>query len=630
MVRSSSPVEDAATTSMAGYFRSILDVRGWESFVAAVRDVQASGGILSAGRPAAGDDDPSPMAVLVQPFLRPECAGVLFGIDPVTGAKDRRVVEAVAGGPEKLVSGKVAAQHYVFTPRGRPLAVDHQPMSRWRRREVPTRLLDRRALRRLARLAETAASAFGSPQDIEWALDSDDGLWLLQSRPVTSTGSAGLASGPLLGPGPVAETFPEPLRPLEADMWVTPMADGIREALSSSRVAPRARLAGSPVVTLVHGRAAADLDLFGYGRHRQPAWRLLDPLAATRRLRAAWHVGWLRTSLAQRAGELIGDVDARLASVPPLAALDDRELLGLLHEAVPMLRLLHREEVLAGTLLRGEPVTAAAVALTVLEGSRRSGLRDGDVVRRDPVVLTLVSPRVGKPHPLPPTGSGRVLDGMAPDAGIGPREGLRLRARWVQELTARAAVALARRLAERDLLAETDDVALLRLRELEKLVAGPPTTPPDLTERRAVAVAEASGAPLPVQFRLAPNGEVVPVARPPGSGGFGVGAGGGRGSGPVRHGSPSNPPLPGEVLLVRTLDPRLAPFLPGLAGVVAEAGSTLSHLAIVARECGVPIVVAVPDALQRFPEGTCVLVDGTTGEVSPLSDAASTQEEVTR
>ena len=48
---------------------------------------------------------------------------------------------------------------------------------------------------------------------------------------------------------------------------------------------------------------------------------------------------------------------------------------------------------------------------------------------------------------------------------------------------------------------------------------------------------------------------------------------------------------PGSVLVVSHLDPRLAPVIPRLAGLVAETGSPLSHLAILAREYGVPTVV---------------------------------------
>ena len=76
----------------------------------------------------------------------------------------------------------------------------------------------------------------------------------------------------------------------------------------------------------------------------------------------------------------------------------------------------------------------------------------------------------------------------------------------------------------------------------------------------------------------------------------------------------------GDVLVTRTLDPRLAGWLPGLGAVVSETGSVLSHLAIMAREYGVPTVVGVHDAVERFPVGTLLVVDGTTGEVLVIGE----------
>ncbi|MDQ3979363.1 MAG: PEP-utilizing enzyme, partial [Actinomycetota bacterium] len=71
---------------------------------------------------------------------------------------------------------------------------------------------------------------------------------------------------------------------------------------------------------------------------------------------------------------------------------------------------------------------------------------------------------------------------------------------------------------------------------------------------------------------------------------------------------------------VRSLDPGLAPWLPRLAGLVAETGSPLSHLAILAREFHVPVAVGVVGAVERFAPGTQVLVDGSTGEVTPVPE----------
>jgi len=75
---------------------------------------------------------------------------------------------------------------------------------------------------------------------------------------------------------------------------------------------------------------------------------------------------------------------------------------------------------------------------------------------------------------------------------------------------------------------------------------------------------------------------------------------------------------PGDVLVVRFLSPSLAGELPNLSGLVSETGSTLSHLAILAREVGVPTVVGKHGAVDRYPEGTAIVVDGETGDVQPL------------
>jgi phosphohistidine swiveling domain-containing protein len=49
--------------------------------------------------------------------------------------------------------------------------------------------------------------------------------------------------------------------------------------------------------------------------------------------------------------------------------------------------------------------------------------------------------------------------------------------------------------------------------------------------------------------------------------------------------------------------------------VVAELGGSTSHLASLARERGVPMVLGVLDATQRIPEGVHVSVDGVAGVV---------------
>ena len=75
------------------------------------------------------------------------------------------------------------------------------------------------------------------------------------------------------------------------------------------------------------------------------------------------------------------------------------------------------------------------------------------------------------------------------------------------------------------------------------------------------------------------------------------------------------------------LDPRLAPVVPRLAGLVAETGSPLSHLAILAREHGVATVVSHAGAAERYAPGTVVEVDGGAGTVRVLDAGSPTQSE---
>ena len=537
----------------------------------------------------------------------------MFGVDPVTGDTRSVVVEAVAGSPEQLVSGRVTAQRYVLTRAGRLRTLDRSPVHAFSRPRPDGRLVSTTELVALARLARRTQRVFGAPQDVEWAIQPDGRLLLLQSRPVTATTVVPPVHGPVLGPGPLAETFPHPLSELEQDLWLTPLREGVVEALTAAAVVATGRLAASPVVTTVAGRVAADLELFGYVPHRS-ALSFIDPRPAFRQLRAAWRTGVLRAELPQRTAALVAEVDATLAAVT-LDDTDDDALVELLRLSSATLRRLHHAEVLAGTLLPPGGPTAAQLALRALRDAA-DGEAGADLVRAHPVVLCLVPPSLAGDVELPPPPAVAVAAATDP---LGPREALRLRVRWVQELGTRVCRELERRLTTRDLLPDPDTMTLLRLEEVDALVHGG-TLPSDLHERRAAELGNALGAPLPAEFRLGDDGGAVPVARHGARPDAGVPAGGGRGVGPAVHGSTRHPPAPGDVLVVRDLQPGLAAYLPGLAGLVAETGSTLSHLAILAREHDVPTVVAVHDALRRLPPGRRVFVDGTTGDVRTVEE----------
>jgi pyruvate, water dikinase len=71
----------------------------------------------------------------------------------------------------------------------------------------------------------------------------------------------------------------------------------------------------------------------------------------------------------------------------------------------------------------------------------------------------------------------------------------------------------------------------------------------------------------------------------------------------------------GDILVTRAAGPALSQILPRVAGVVAELGGSTSHLASLARERGIPMVLGVLDATRRIPDGAQCAVDGVTGIV---------------
>ena len=73
----------------------------------------------------------------------------------------------------------------------------------------------------------------------------------------------------------------------------------------------------------------------------------------------------------------------------------------------------------------------------------------------------------------------------------------------------------------------------------------------------------------------------------------------------------------GAVLVARTTSPAWTPLFYKAAAVVTESGGPLSHGAVTAREMGLPAVMAVPEAMERFVPGQLVVIDGTGGTVKP-------------
>ena len=173
-VRSSGVDEDLPGASYAGQYETVLGVPA-EELAAAVRRCWASAFTrhVAAYRRARGAGRDVAMAVLVQPMVAAEAAGVAFSADPVTGDRATAVVNAVRGLGDRLVAGRASPDEWLV--RGEQAAC----------RAAPEGAIDAAVAAEVAALARQVEARLGGPQDIEWALAGGE-LVLLQARPITA------------------------------------------------------------------------------------------------------------------------------------------------------------------------------------------------------------------------------------------------------------------------------------------------------------------------------------------------------------------------------------------------------------------------------------------------------------
>ena len=194
-VRSSAVLEDLPDASYAGRYATFLNVTGPAALEQAVLGCWKSYESVHAGTLSEGG-----MAVLIQPLLDAECAGVCFSVDPVRLRPDLLLVTSSWGLGAGVVSGSIPSD--TARLRRRDLRVEEilvadkhsalRPAPSGGVMTVNTSV-DRRTiaclqdswLERIGQYGLTIEQLFGAPQDIEWAV-ADGLLWILQSRPITA------------------------------------------------------------------------------------------------------------------------------------------------------------------------------------------------------------------------------------------------------------------------------------------------------------------------------------------------------------------------------------------------------------------------------------------------------------
>ena len=252
--------EDGAERSYAGMYESVLNVDA-DELLAVATDRASWQAPETPGRlrMARAETASSDVAVIVQRMILPAAAGVALTADPISGDRSLSVVSAVRGAGDRLVSGDAIGDEW--SVRNGTATV----------RRHPEDAINRAQAVQVAREASRIAADRGVPQDIEWAIDTEGKLWILQARPMTALPPEVSWESPARGAYTrqlrFGEWIGEPVTPL-FESWLLPRLEEGLHAKLQAEIGQRAPL---PHHVIVNGWYFYSLNWFSPSLLPQPA-----------------------------------------------------------------------------------------------------------------------------------------------------------------------------------------------------------------------------------------------------------------------------------------------------------------------------------------------------------------------
>jgi rifampicin phosphotransferase len=673
-VRSSGTSEDLPEASFAGQYETVLDVRGVDAMLAAVRRVFASafGHPVTVYHSAQGQHARGHMAVLIQRMVTADASGVAFTANPVTGNRAETVISAVQGSGERLVSGQAAADEWIVR--------DQEAVCR----TAPEGAIDAGWALAVATLARRVEAHFGgTPQDIEWVLAGGE-LILLQARPITAL------------PEPVAWKAPLPgawARHIRLGEWlgdpVTPLFESwLLARLEERFYANYRQIAGAPTLqpmhVIVNGWYFCSLSFLLLPSSRASMlWRLLRyalpkalvhprgvamSMPFTAKFGVELFVRAWRAELLPRYQALVQQSASRVDQ------LDAPHLIGLVEELAGVAGDYFTSITLvAGFAWKAEMPLAAFYRKYLFPriggGYQRllCGLSDISLVSssHDVACLDWIHPTAGErdqqyatiPHLASESLRGRVVaqrlqaeaearSALAREPKLLTQFEKRLstaqrfgviREEQVASFTIgwpvmrRALLRMGDMLAERGILLAAEDVFFLKRTELlAALTENEPAggLAPEVMKRQQIwqrlrrltpPLILGEMTPMMKQILESSENTLMPNERSPIERGLaGLPASPGRASGParvIRTPEEFDRLQPEDVLVAPVTTPAWTLLFTRAAAVVTDTGSPLAHASLAAREYGIPAVVGTGNATEYLQNGQIVTVDGNTGMV---------------
>lgn len=219
-LRSSAVGEDAVETSFAGQYRSELNVSP-DNLLQVYKEVLASKYALTAlsYRLHKGlRDEDVPMCVGCLRMVEAVCGGVMYSRDPTNIRREVILINGVHGLAKTVVDGSVSPDLWEVS-RTEPLGVIRQEIRQKELKAVclpeegviltadsegDMPVLSEAQVLDLARIALLLEDHFQAPQDMEWSIDAEGRVYILQSMPLKQvTGRERGEAAPASIPNPV-------------------------------------------------------------------------------------------------------------------------------------------------------------------------------------------------------------------------------------------------------------------------------------------------------------------------------------------------------------------------------------------------------------------------------------------
>ncbi len=181
-IRSSSTIEDGFSESKAGNFESFLGEMDREEFKENYLKVLESQAL----------DDEGKMGVIVQELIDPILSGVIFSSNPLNFSKEEVLFSIVEGFGDKLMSGVETGKDIVVKLDCGKISINqfnfnfYNQSSRLKKPEYINKDEIMNKIVELMSIAKEIEAKLGYPVDIEWVIDEEGEIVIIQVRPINN------------------------------------------------------------------------------------------------------------------------------------------------------------------------------------------------------------------------------------------------------------------------------------------------------------------------------------------------------------------------------------------------------------------------------------------------------------